>query len=118
MSGGSGLGTIVRALRKERGLTQADLAAAIGIARSTIAGIERGHYMPGRESLIALADFFRVPVEELGHGVARPRPPRDSEVVDDPNELAWLRFWRALTLDQRSALFSRIDIPKRNDTAA
>ena len=36
------LGQAVKALRRERGMTQADLAEAIGVSRQWIIGIEKG----------------------------------------------------------------------------
>ena len=118
MNGANDLGRLVRALRKDRDMAQVELAAAIGVARSTIAGIERGHYMPGRETLVALADFFAVPVDHLRHGVTSPGTPRGREFINDPDELALISFWRALTNEQRAFMWRLLEVPKRNNSAA
>ncbi len=34
------------ALRKERGMSQADLARAVGVSRNTISSVETGQYTP------------------------------------------------------------------------
>jgi putative transcriptional regulator len=55
----------VRRLRAGRGLTQQQLAAAMGVSRQTINAIETDRYTPSLPLAIALARFFATPVEEL-----------------------------------------------------
>lgn len=57
----------VRALRVGRGLSQADLAEAMGVSRQTINSIEKERYTPSLPLAIALARFFRTNVEEVFH---------------------------------------------------
>ncbi len=111
-------GRLITVLRKQRRLTQVELAAEIGVARSTIAGIERGNYMPGRETLAALADFFHITIDEMRHGMPGPGSPTTRQVIDDPNELAWVRLYRNLTDEQRALMFRLLTVPERNDSAA
>lgn len=59
------LGDKIKKLRKERNLTQVQLAKAIGIAQSTIGMIESNKRPAGRETLIKLAEFFNVTVDYL-----------------------------------------------------
>ncbi|HET6626483.1 MAG TPA: helix-turn-helix transcriptional regulator [Nocardioidaceae bacterium] len=56
---------VVRALRTERGLSQADLAAGTGVSRQTINSIETGRYLPSLPLAIGLARFFETTVEEI-----------------------------------------------------
>lgn len=56
---------ILRELRKERKLTQDDLAKALGVSRQTINAIENDKYNPTLELAIRLARFLKIPVEEL-----------------------------------------------------
>ncbi|MEV6971678.1 helix-turn-helix transcriptional regulator [Hamadaea sp. NPDC051192] len=60
-------GNDVRALRTRRGLSQADLAAAMGVSRQTVNSIETGRYTPSLPLAIALARFFETTVEEMFH---------------------------------------------------
>jgi transcriptional regulator with XRE-family HTH domain len=63
------LGETLSQLRLHAGWTQARVAAAIGRKRSTYAGWENGHMLPGREALAALADLFQVSTDLLnGNG--------------------------------------------------
>jgi putative transcriptional regulator len=55
----------VRSRRAERGLSQADLGAALGVSRQTINAIETGRYLPSLPLAFALGRFFRAPVEEI-----------------------------------------------------
>ncbi|MGC4896624.1 helix-turn-helix transcriptional regulator [Micromonospora sp. DT31] len=57
----------VRALRTRRGLSQGELAAAMGVSRQTINSIETGKYLPSLPLAIGLARFFETPVEEVFH---------------------------------------------------
>lgn len=57
----------VREYRTEHGLSQADLAAAVGVTRQTINAVEGDRYDPSLDLVFALAAFFEVPVEALFH---------------------------------------------------
>jgi putative transcriptional regulator len=56
---------VVRTLRAERGLSQADLGTAMGVSRQTINSIETGRYLPSLPLALALARFFDTTVEEV-----------------------------------------------------
>ena len=94
----------IRSLREQSGLTQDQLAAEIGYGRSTLASIEVGQDTPGLAFLIAVADYFRVPLDWL---LARTPPsggPLLGQFVERPDELAVLAFWRSLSHEERSVL--------------
>jgi putative transcriptional regulator len=55
----------IRELRAERGLTQADLGDELNVSRQTINSIEVGRYTPSLPLALALARFFKKPVEEI-----------------------------------------------------
>ena len=55
----------LKQLRKEKGLTQAQLADAIFVSRSTIAKWENGLGLPSAESMAALKTYFAVPPQEI-----------------------------------------------------
>ncbi len=57
----------VRRLRSDRGLSQAGLAAALGVSRQTVNSIESGRYDPSLPLAIALARYFGTAVENLFH---------------------------------------------------
>jgi putative transcriptional regulator len=55
----------LRQYREARDLSQADLAAAVGVSRQTINAIERERYDPSLELAFKLAAHFDCRVEEL-----------------------------------------------------
>jgi putative transcriptional regulator len=57
----------VRQLRSDEGLSQGELAAALGVSRQTINAIEKGRYTPSLPLALALAQYFGRPVEEMFH---------------------------------------------------
>ena len=57
----------VRHRRTEKSLSQAELAQALDVSRQTINSVETGRYTPSLPLAIAIARFFRVPVEEIFH---------------------------------------------------
>lgn len=56
---------MLKILRKEKGLTQTQLANAVGIGRQAYAYYEKGEREPSPETLCKFADFFGVTVDEL-----------------------------------------------------
>jgi transcriptional regulator with XRE-family HTH domain len=59
------VGPRLRALRRSRGVTQADLAATTGISESTLSRLESGQRRPNLELLLPLARAHGVPIDEL-----------------------------------------------------
>jgi putative transcriptional regulator len=55
----------IRVLRTDRGLSQAELAAAMDVSRQTINAIETERYTPSLPLALALARYFGTPVEEV-----------------------------------------------------
>jgi putative transcriptional regulator len=59
------LRTRLRVARAERGLSQAELARAVGVSRQTISSIETGQYCPSTVLALRLADALAAPFTEL-----------------------------------------------------
>lgn len=60
-----GLGYRIRSLREERGVTQADFAKAVYVARQTVSNWENNRTLPDVESLKLIAAYFGITVDEL-----------------------------------------------------
>ncbi|ANN18739.1 XRE family transcriptional regulator [Amycolatopsis orientalis] len=69
------VGPRLRALRKHRGLTLADLSASTGISESTLSRLESGGRRPTLELLLPLARVHGVPLDDLV-GAPRTGDPR------------------------------------------
>ena len=59
------LGAQIKALRKNKGLTQEQLAAALGLTCQAVSKWETGITLPDTAMLPALADYLRVSIDQL-----------------------------------------------------
>ena len=62
------IGRFLQELRKEKGLTQEQLAERFYVARRTVSRWETGSNMPDLDILVQLADFYDVDLRELLDG--------------------------------------------------
>ena len=62
------IGSMLQKLRKEKGMTQEQLAEKLGVARRTISRWETGSNMPDLDVLIELSDFYAVDLREILSG--------------------------------------------------
>lgn len=52
-------------LRKERGLSQEELGAAVGVSRQTISKWELAQSYPDFQKLVLLSDYFKISLDTL-----------------------------------------------------
>ena len=105
----SAFGARLIALRKARGLTQSQLADAIGVNQSTVSYHEAIADMPAGEVVVKLAQTLGVTTDELLG--AKPPPRIDSPTADPEARRYWRRFQQLMGLpekDQR-AVFRTLD---------
>lgn len=62
------IGTFLQELRKEKGLTQEQLAEQLGVARRTVSRWETGANMPDLDILVELSDLYAVDLREILNG--------------------------------------------------
>ena len=55
----------IKAWRKKRGVTQEELARALGVTRQTIISLENGRYIASLPLAHAIAVFFDTTIEEI-----------------------------------------------------
>ena len=55
----------LEAIRKERGVTQEALAAALEVTRQTISSLEKGRYNPSILLAFKLARYFELRIEDI-----------------------------------------------------
>ena len=65
MSLGDSMNTKLRQLRKEHKLTQVELQMHTGIEQSLLSKFENGERIPPTETLITLAEFYRVSIDYI-----------------------------------------------------
>lgn len=52
-------------IRKQRGIKQEELAAALAVSRQTICSLEKGRYNPSIILAFKLANYFKLSIEEI-----------------------------------------------------
>lgn len=62
---GEAVTNTVYALRQRIGLTQEELAEAVGVTRQTIIALEKGNYVPSVLLALKIAKHFKSPVEKI-----------------------------------------------------
>lgn len=90
----------IKALRKERGLTQKELGNLVGVKDNTISGYEHNINDPGNDMLFMLANALRVSINEFfPETVTKAANSRLSV-----GEQEHIEKYRALTEEQREAV--------------
>jgi transcriptional regulator with XRE-family HTH domain len=98
---GMPVGARIRQARLARGMTQADLAAKIGVTRSAVAQWETDRAGQVRANLTRLAAVLGVSVQFLLEGEG---PRMGDERAENATELALLRLYRTCTEEDRAFL--------------
>jgi putative transcriptional regulator len=59
------VGNHVKELRTQLGMTQAQLAESVGVARVSIVAIETGRFLPTIETALLISKALKAPIEEI-----------------------------------------------------
>jgi transcriptional regulator with XRE-family HTH domain len=99
------IGSRLAFLRDQRGLTQEELAASLGISRAALSHYEKSRREPDTETLGKIADLFQVSIDYLVGRTPHPQTTLDPEVRQFADELELsdeqLLDHFALTIDGR-----------------
>jgi len=102
---------LIRSKRKAARLSQRALADILQLSRSAVAQWEGGDTVPKAENMVILKALLNI------NDVVEPSPsaPYGGQLVDDPDELAWLNFWRSMTDERRMMVTEllHIGLPSR-----
>ena len=83
------VGRKIRQLRRQRKLTQVELAEKIGIHQSDLSRMEQGEYKVGLDTLLKILGTFNLGIGEFFEGVAQESiTPRDVQLVQEFNSLS------------------------------
>ena len=74
------IGSFLKSLRKEKGITQEKLAEELGVSGRTVSRWETGNNMPDISVLIEISEFYDVSIPEIVEGE------RKSENMDDESK--------------------------------
>ena len=81
------VGSFLKELRKEKGITQEQLAEKLNVSGRSVSRWETGNNMPDISLLVEIADFYEVDVREIIEG-ERKSEMMDNEVRDVANKMA------------------------------
>ena len=104
------VGQKVRRLRKERGMTQSELASRIGIIQSDLCRMEKGEYKVSLEVLFRILQVFGMSVAEFFDEPAETATPTASE-----NEL--LQGFRSLSISSRAEVLDYVRFKAQQEKA-
>lgn len=68
------IGSFLKGLRNEKGLTQEQLAEKVNVSRRSVSRWETGSNLPDLDVLLELADFYQVELRELLDGERKSEP--------------------------------------------
>jgi len=91
-----GLGRRINDTRKQRGLTQEELAERVGLTRTSITNIEKGRQKVLSHLLVELSDALNVPLSDL-----LPNPDAQARALEAMPSIA--RDWIEKTVGSRSS---------------
>lgn len=69
--------------RKKNGFSQEEIAAKIGVSRQAISKWERGESSPDTDNLIALAQLYKITIDELINGKNEPKKTEKNDTSDN-----------------------------------
>lgn len=98
----------LREARKQRGISQTEVAERLGVARQTVSRWECGESDPTLENLRGLADVYGMTVDALLNGAPESGEPEPAEVVAVVPAAGPRRSWKrwALALCLTAALIA------------
>lgn len=100
---------LLRELRSKKGVTQVELAKAIGVSNGNVGDWERGRSKPGYEALVALARYFEIDAGRLLELPPLPsNPPTCDGVPLSQLEADFLAMFRLLPPDAREEIFDLV----------
>ena len=86
------IGALLKRLRKEKNLTQEQLAERFGVSRRSVSRWEGGYNLPDIDILIEMSDFYEVELKELLNGERK-----NEQMGNKENEIA-VSFWRSIVV--------------------
>lgn len=100
------IGERIRRLRKDRDLTQAELAGRIGIIQSDLCRMEKGEYKVGLDVLFRILGVFGMSISEFFNESA-------NQAGTDEGEL--LRRFRALSEESKGEVLDFVRFKEQQD---
>ena len=107
------IGSRLRRLRKERNLTQAELARQIGIQQSDLSRMEKGEYRVSLDNLFKILAVFDVQIADFFG--ARPRPETAVQRPLSHEDMQLLHMLRELSEEARQEVQQYVEFKLRRE---
>ena len=107
------VGSRLRKLRRQRSLTQSELARQIGIQQSDLSRMEKGEYRVSLDNLFKILAVFDVDITEFFNGA-----PRQAQATSRPlsqQDMQVLHMMRQLGPEGRKEVFEYIEFKLRRE---
>ena len=82
------IGTFLKDLRKEKGLTQEQLAETLNVSRRTVSRWETGNNMPDLDLLMEIVDLYEVDLREMLNGERKSEDKMNKELEETVLQVA------------------------------
>ncbi|MBO4408404.1 MAG: helix-turn-helix transcriptional regulator, partial [Clostridiales bacterium] len=82
------IGSFLRELRKEKDLTQEQLAEVFNVSARTVSRWETGSNMPDISILVEIADYYGLDIREILNGERSKELPSEASAIRDIAEYA------------------------------
>ncbi len=97
-------GNILRELRKEKNITQRELASMLKLSESTIGMYERNERQPDYDTLNRIANYFKVTTDFLLGRKSKSVEHAPKDIFDDPELGLWFKDIKDSTPEKREEL--------------
>lgn len=106
-------GSQLRELRKKRGLSQIEAANKLGLKQNTFSHYENGKSFPDMATLIKIAEYFKVSLDELVYSLEE----NTKETINDHEEI-FVDLEKGLSIEEMANKYSFVvngeELPKEN----
>lgn len=109
------VGARLRRLRKERRLSQSDLARQIGIQQSDLSRVEKGEYRVSLDNLFKILSIFKITVADFFADQC-PQPAAQRPLAREDMQI--LHLLRKLSSDGRQEVMEFLDFKVRREQVA
>lgn len=101
------IGQRIADLREDHDMQQGELADILGIHRSVLSRIEKGHRPIREDELLRIARYFHVSIDDLLNN--EPLPQTSTETYCTHREKELLRKYRAISRENKNLLDALLD---------
>ena len=105
---------LLKRLRSQKGVTQPQLAEAIGVSKGNVGDWETGKSKPGYQAIVALARYFDVSADYLLELNQTPDPNTTVSTPNEKEEEALLSVYRKLDMRDKDELYKIAKLKEEN----